>query len=145
LGVGRCHRHGGASPNGERAAAKQFVASLAHEADVEPLDVLLRTIRLDWGAVQWVTSKILEAEEKGDEKTPLVYQGLYGAWLDRAAKHAKLALDAGVAERQVAIAEREGELLAGVIKAILGDLGLSKEQQREAPGVVRRHVTALSA
>src|SRR4051794_6172014 len=141
---GRCRTHGGNSPSHVKAAAKEAVASLGHEADVEPLDVLLRTIRLDWGAVQWVTSKIREADEKGDERTPLVYQGLYGAWLDRAAKHAKLALDAGVAERQVAIAEREGEMLAQVIKAILGDLGLSK-QQREAPGVVRRHLTALSA
>ena len=45
-----------------KAAAKDIVASLAHEADVEPLDVLLRTIRLDRGAVQWVTSKIIEAD-----------------------------------------------------------------------------------
>jgi hypothetical protein len=143
--AGRCKTHGVNSPSHVKSAAAQIVASQAHEADVEPLAVLLRTIQLDWGAVQWVTSKILETEEKGDEKSPLVCQGLYGAWLDRAAKHAKLALDAGVAERQVAIAEREGEMLAGVIKAILGDLGLSKEQQREAPAVVRRHLTALSA
>jgi hypothetical protein len=68
-------------PSHIKAAAVQIVASLAHETDVEPLDVLLRTIRLDWGAVQWVTNKILEAEEKGEEKTPLIYQGLYGAWL----------------------------------------------------------------
>jgi hypothetical protein len=94
-GAGRCKTHGGNSPSHIKAAAVQIAASLAHEADVEPLEVLLRTIRLDWGAVQWVTGKIIEAEEKGDEKTPLVYQGLYGAWLDRAAKHAKLALDAG--------------------------------------------------
>jgi cytidylate kinase len=52
--------------------------------------------------------KILEAEEKSSDKPPLVYQGLYGAWLDRAAKHAKVALDARVEERQVGIAEREG-------------------------------------
>src|SRR3954464_9675466 len=144
-GAGRCKTHGGNSPSHVKAAAAQIVASLAREADVEPLDVLLRTIRLDWGPVQWVTSKILEAEEKGDEKIPLVYQGLYGAWLDRAAKHAKLALDAGVAERQVRVAEAQGEAFAGAIKAILGDLDLTREQRAKAPASVRRHLTALSA
>src|SRR3954452_17688214 len=143
--AGRCKTHGGNSPSHAKAAAAQIVASLASEGDVEPLDVLLRTIRLDWGAVQWVTSKILEAEEKGDEKIPLVYQGLYGAWLDRAAKHAKLALDAGVAERLVRLAESQGELVAQVIKSILGDLALTSEQRAKAPASVRRPLTALSA
>jgi hypothetical protein len=56
----------------------------------------------------------------------------------------KMALDAGVAERQVRVAEAQGELLASVIKAILGDLGLSKDQQAVAPGIVRRHLIALA-
>jgi hypothetical protein len=74
-----------------------------------------------------------------------VYQGLYGSWLDRAAKHAKLALDAGVAERQVRLAEQQGEIVAGAIKAMLEGLGLSKEQQKRAPALVRQVLTALSA
>ena len=36
-------------------------------------------------------------------------------------------------------------MLAGVIKAILGDLELSKEQQAKAPALVRKHLTLLSA
>jgi hypothetical protein len=31
------------------------------------------------------------------------------------------------------VAEAQGELLAGVIKAVLADLGLSKDQQASAP------------
>jgi hypothetical protein len=54
------------------------------------------------------------------------------------------ALDAGVEERRVRIAEAQGELLAGVIKAILGDLGPNKKQQNEAPAIVRRHLLALA-
>ena len=54
------------------------------------------------------------------EKRLLGFQAVYGEWIDRSAKHAKLALDAGVEERKVRIAEAQGELLAGVIKAILG-------------------------
>jgi hypothetical protein len=49
-----------------------------------------------------------------------------------------------VEERKVRIAEAQGELLAGVIKAILGDLGLNMKQQTDAPAIVRRHLLALA-
>lgn len=54
-----------------------------------------------------------------------MWQSVYSEWTDRAAKYAKMALDAGMAERRVRLAEAEGELLAGVIQAILGDLSLN--------------------
>ena len=44
----------------------------------------------------------------------------------------------------VRIAEAQGELLASVIKAILGDLGLNKNEQTDAPAIVRRHLLALA-
>ena len=74
----------------------------------------------------------------------LGFQAVYGEWIDRSAKHAKLALDAGIEERKVRIAEAQGELLASVIKAILGDLDLNKKQQADAPAIVRRHLLALA-
>ena len=65
--------------------------------------------------------------------------------MDRPKRQAREAtLDAGVEERKVRIAEAQGELLAEVIKAILGDLGLTKKQQSEAPAIVRRHLLALA-
>ena len=72
------------------------------------------------------------------EKRLLGFQAVYGEWIDRSAKHAKLALDAGVEERKVRIAEQQGELIAQVIRSILGDLGLNKKQQTDAPAIVRR-------
>jgi hypothetical protein len=60
------------------------------------------------------------------------------------ARVCKMALDAGVAERQVRVAEAQGELLASVIKAILTGLGLDKDQQDKAPAIVRRHLLALA-
>jgi hypothetical protein len=80
----------------------------------------------------------------GLEKRLLGFQAVYGEWIDRSAKHAKLALDAGVKGRRVRIAEAQGELLASVIKAILGDLGLNKNEQTDAPAIVRRHLLALA-
>jgi hypothetical protein len=66
------------------------------------------------------------------EKRLLGFQAVYGEWIDRSAKHAKLALDAGVEERKVRIAEQQGELIPQVIRSVLGDLGLNSKQQSEA-------------
>lgn len=63
---------------------------------------------------------------------------------DRAAGFATKAVAAGLAERQVRLAERQGEILATVIKAILGDLDLSPEQQARVADVVPRHLRAVA-
>jgi len=57
------------------------------------------------------------------------FESVYGEWIGRAAMHATLALDAGVEARKVRIAEQHGELIAQVIRSILGDLGLSKRSR----------------
>jgi hypothetical protein len=83
--------------------------------------VLLSAIRRDWGAVQWCGNIIGQLEytlaqsrEAGDMETVVVlekrllgFQTVYGEWIDRSAKHAKLALDAGVEERKVRLAEAQ--------------------------------------
>lgn len=46
------------------------------------------------------------------------------------------AIAAGLEDRRVRVAEQTGALLAGVVQAILGDLGLSAEQQQLVPTVV---------
>lgn len=66
----------------------------------------------------------------------------YQRALERRAKFAKLAIDAGVAERQVRLAERQGQLMAEAVRAILSDLGVADHP--EAPAVVRRHLTAVA-
>lgn len=69
----------------------------------------------------------------------------YSMWT-RARKHhasvCKMALDAGVAERQVRIAEAQGQLLARVVSAILDDpqLKLTAKQRQIAPKVARKHL-----
>lgn len=64
---------------------------------------------------------------------------------DRAAGFAAKAVAAGLARRQVELAERQGQLIANVLRAVLNDdeLGLSDEQRRMAPGVARRHLASV--
>ena len=45
-----------------------------------------------------------------------------GEWVDRAARISKLAMDAGVEERRIQLAEADGKILAGVIQRVLGQM-----------------------
>lgn len=66
---------------------------------------------------------------------------------DRCANFARLAIGAGIAERQVRIAEQQGAMMATFMRAVLGDeaLGLTAEQRAAAPAVMARHLQALPA
>jgi hypothetical protein len=64
---------------------------------------------------------------------------------ERCANFATKAVAASLAERQVRLAERQGEVIAQVVKGILDDLKLSREQQQMAPEVVRRHFLAVAS
>lgn len=59
---------------------------------------------------------------------------------DRCARFAKLALDAGIAERQVRLAEQQVDMVAAALSAAIAELGLSERQQREARAGVARHL-----
>jgi sulfite reductase beta subunit-like hemoprotein len=63
---------------------------------------------------------------------------------DRCASFATKAIAAGLAERQVRLAERQGALIAGVIQAILGDLRLTAEQQLLVPTVVPNRLREIT-
>lgn len=65
---------------------------------------------------------------------------------DRCAGFAAKAIAAGLAERQVRLAEKQGALIADVLRAVLNDpeLGLSAEQRGAVPGVTRRHLALVS-
>ncbi len=78
-----------------------------------------------------------------DEMTPHIYVQMLRTWADRYERACKTALEAGVAERQVQIAERQGELFAAAIRGILTDLDVINHP--EATAIVRRHLTALPA
>jgi hypothetical protein len=79
------------------------------------------------------------------ENRLLALQAVYGDWIDGAAKHAKLALDAGIEERRVQLAEMEAQLVANVVMGVLDDLNLTAEQKAIAPEVVRGRFMSVPA
>lgn len=65
---------------------------------------------------------------------------------DRCANFATKAVAAGLAERQVRLAERQGAMLAAVLQAVMSDpeLGASEQQRAMVPALLERHVAAIS-
>lgn len=66
----------------------------------------------------------------------------YQSALDRRAKFAKLCVDAGIADRQVRIAEEQGALLARAIRGILDELGVADKPN--AGRIIRKHLELIS-
>lgn len=63
--------------------------------------------------------------------------------LDRLAKFSKMALDAGVAERSVRIAEDAGDSLALGLRRVLDGLNLTAAQEAMAPDLIRAMLETL--
>lgn len=82
---------------------------------------------------------------KDGEMVGHVYLTLLKQWAERYEKACATALSAGVAERQVKLAENQAELLATAVKAILTGLNLTPEQWELAPKVVAAQLRAVSA
>jgi hypothetical protein len=65
---------------------------------------------------------------------------------DRCANFCRIAIAAGLAERQVRVAERQGALLAELLRSVLSDpsLGLTAAQQGAVPALIRQHLSLAS-
>jgi hypothetical protein len=144
----RCKYHGGATPSHQKHAAtleaQQRMIKLGGPIEIPPLDALLAMLYISSGHVAWLREEIAALDDLPSDDGPALLT-LYGEERDRVAKVAKACLDAGVAERQVALAERYGEQLAAVLGAIFEDkeLGLADKQRAALPAVLRRHLFAL--
>ncbi len=167
VGYGHCKNHGGSSPGGQIFAAKQEAAALALEYQIEPHEALLRAVgqaakwelicRLkvqalsDDELVRVRTVETVWSDEDGHgEKTMTASTAELNIWL-RAhtqairdlASIAKTALDAGVEERRVRVAEHFAADLSELFGRIFAELQLTDEQRQAAPTIVRRHLIAL--
>lgn len=154
----------------EDEAARQAAAAFALPVEVDPGTALLEEVHRSAGVVAWLGVQVERVA--GDTPDNLV-RGTRGVrrvetpdgttttteagpgvheWLrlwqhERAhlVKVCAAALAAGVAERQVQLAEQQGALLVQVIRGILADLDLTPEQQAAAGQVAARHLRAVRA
>lgn len=160
-GTGRCRRHGGGKPNGIREIASEELSTLLGEpVDVDPFEALIFCVSLASQEVHWIRERLRDVTEPthlapvgnlgGPSKGVVGMQEEFDIWIqaqqyaiDRLARYSKMAIDAGVSERMVNLAEKMGDLIAPLLQGVLSDLNLTPAQKQEAPAVVGRHLRLL--
>lgn len=136
--------------------------------DMDPYDALLWAIRLSAGEVAYCDAQISRlhedelferplrqtymqmpsgafelVEEKRDPEVVTRWHSLRRDAADRMARYAKMAIDAGIDERRVAVAERVADILAPLLENLAEDLNLSAKQRAKLPDVLGTRLRAL--
>lgn len=155
VGWGKCKFHGGNSPSLKTAAAREeaaaAIAALGAPVEIDAEKALLQELWRTQGHVEWLREQIAELSQ-GDMIyltdqgfKPRAFLDVYQKEREHLAKVSKWVMEAGIDERLTRLAEAQGEMLAEVIRRILGDdeLALTPEQRRAAGPVVRRHLSSV--
>lgn len=158
LGSGRCKFHGGSTPNGKVAAAREALNSgtlwFGDPIETTPEQALLGEVHRAAGHVSFLedflrkfqgvpTGELLAAIEDPDERSRGVAEIqtarlLYKSEREHLVKCCQVALHAGIEERQVKLAEAQGQLIAAAIRGIAEDLGVADHP--DFGKTVRRHL-----
>lgn len=163
-GVGRCKLHGGSTPTHVKAAhvalAKKQLAEAVNAlnlpTDIAPDVALLEEVAYTATTVAYLREVVARLEQgdmagllvskvtkDGEEQTASVnvWMRVYGEWVDRKTRVAKMALDAGIAERQVRILEEQAAVFVRVLNGVLVECGV--EMSMDTLAIVRRHMLSL--
>lgn len=158
-----CAKHGGSAPQVKALAAVRYEVSQWQLGDAvdDPGEVLLRLVTQSRMRVERYSAEIerkvaelgpdatlesvligdtMISTEFGAEKSGEYIRGLVqleALERDRLANFASKAVAAGLAERQVRMAERSGVLLVRMLEMVSESLGLSAEQRAAMPDVIR--------
>lgn len=164
-GHGKCKLHGGATPNHRRAAQREIaaeaVATYGLPREVAPHQALEEELWRAAGHVAFLAAEVASLDDAeltapvgvaGESEDgvrhhprfePHVLVRLYQSERRHLAEIAKTCIAVGLEERRVQVAERQGELLAKVIRGVLSDLGVA--DRPEVPKVVRRHLALVGS
>lgn len=150
--------------------AEKAVATYGLPRDISPTDALLEEVRFTAGHVAWLRQRVSElapdaltwgTREVVDKQateftgTDTTEAAAVNVWLElyyRERKHlldvCKAAISVGIEERYVRLEEAKGQLVADLIRRILGRLDLSDLQQdvsaRVIPEEFRRAIASLN-
>jgi hypothetical protein len=160
-GLNVCRWHGGATQRARAAAQKRVAEAEAKEMierrigqplEIPPHEALLWCVFESAGNVEVLRIRVQELQDTvsktklGEEQLAATVRW-YNEERDRLAKFAKLAIDAGVQERQVRLQERQAQAVVDFMTRVLDDpaLGLTKEQRQIGRQVAGGHLRVLAA
>jgi hypothetical protein len=96
---------------------------LGFSIEMEPDDLMLNTVYLAAGALAFATQRAAAIEEKDYETDGArIAQARLADAMDRSARVAKMAMDAGISDRRIRLAQRWGESIASVIEDAMRDM-----------------------
>lgn len=126
--------------------AKQL---LGIPVEMNAMDALMWCIRLTAGEIVWYSDRMAELSEDQWIEDTFVGKQLHlfarnrTVSIDRLAKYSKWAVDGGIAERAMRLAEAYGEQIYQLLHGVLLDLDLSPRQRQMAPAIIARHLMTL--
>lgn len=149
-GFGKCKRHMGSTPTLQKKGFIAMARAMGDPVGIHPADAMERTIAATAGHVFWLEAKIggytfpeiVKLDDDGVETiqgmTPnqQMWWNIYCLERDRLVKFCEIALRAGLAQRQVDIAQELGTKIARAIDLVLSRLGLTDVQLQRVPDVV---------
>lgn len=162
-----CATHGGSAPavkdaarrNVEAEKAARAVVTFGLSVKVDPHEALLEEVHRTAGHVRWLAQIVADldhdalvwgvhTEKTGGEDWGTTKKAAPNVWLDlyhreraHLVKVAKTAIDAGIDERRVQLAEQQGAAIVQVIRATLQELGV--DITPEVASTVGRHLRAI--
>ncbi len=109
--------------------------------ETDPLEALEHSLWEAAGNVGFLRQRLTGMGENPDS----AWASLYGEWLDRKARLAKLCLDVGLEERQLRAVERHGKVFAELVLRLLAapELALPAEKQHIGRVLIGRWMREL--
>ncbi len=168
VGYGACRLHAGGTPNAmisaQRKMAVEAVGMFALRRDVDPRTALLEEVHRAAGAIVWLEGKVNELDAQAliwgvtEERDSTGHMGdsvtssaTYSKWYEmlgderkRLVDASKACIAAGLMEREVQIAEKQGLMIAAVVRGILGKLNLTPEQEALVGVVVPQELRMIN-
>ena len=145
VGYGRCKYHGGASPSGAKAAAKQRAKEWSELKGIakSPEETMVHVLSLANGEIAYFQAQLEGHEPNSQEWYEMLR--LRDQAAEEAFTYAADTLSAGLDLRRTELAEQLGALWGSAMQGLLSDLALSGEQRAMVPSLLDSHLGKMGA
>lgn len=143
-GRGRCTFHGGSTPShviaAQREELAEAVVTFGLPVDIDAADALIDEVKRTAGIVH-----CLDLIIRGKTAEQLLKEPNLVLWHRQERRHglmvSRVAIAAGIAERQVRVAEQHASIFAAALRGMFEDLGVADHPKLGK--IVRRHLTLI--